>query len=687
MSKTQANHLKNETSPYLLQHAYNPVEWYPWGKTALEKAKKENKLILVSIGYAACHWCHVMEKESFENKQTAEFMNRHFVNIKIDREEYPDLDMYFMDVVQIVSGQGGWPLNAFLLPDGRPFLAGTYYPPVPVTGRPSWMQMLKGIVDTFANKPDVVHEQAQKIKQHIEGIDENLIADSSGFQEKDENRAEIYFRQLSESFDSEYGGFGDAPKFPQFTGLKLLLSTFQYGKNDEALEHVKLTLEKMLLGGIYDQCGGGLSRYAVDNEWKVPHFEKMLYDNALLCHLLADIYKITQDPFYKDYLEKTLCFVLAELQKDNQLFIASLDADSEGEEGLFYIWRWDELQDLLGKNLTLFARYFNLSPGGNWEGKNILHATERREVFADKEKIQLRDFDCMLTENLLRLFEKRSKRVRPAEDDKFIVSWNALMISALVNASEALEKEKYLEIAETTFENLLKKSFNKNEKSLNRLAATQNPSPTGCLDDYAYLIEAAVNLWNSTQKESYFNTAKELTDIGIDRFYDQGKALFWYAEKKKAQYNKIDFFDNAIPSSNGVMISNLLKLSSLSGNRDFYFMAEKAVQKIDLAVAKYTLAFSTSAMLLMNVENGIYEIVMPSEMQYLKNLNKYHINSRVVVQNSKKNAELFIHLLEGRQSEKDIQKFFLCKNGVCKKPLDSFEEMLETLHSEIKIID
>ncbi|MFT3749248.1 MAG: thioredoxin domain-containing protein [Agriterribacter sp.] len=363
-----SNHLIHETSPYLLQHAHNPVDWYPWGETALQKALKEDKPILVSIGYSACHWCHVMEKESFEDEEIAAFMNEHFVNIKIDREERPDLDHIYMNAVQTMTGSGGWPLNVFLTPDKKPFYGGTYFPPSPVAGRPSWEQILVGVMKAFREKRTDINNQAENLTQHLSqsnsfGINPVSIDGKISRQDID-----TMFENLMTNADTEWGGFGHAPKFPQTFSIAFCLRYYYYYKNKNALRQALLSLDKMICGGIYDQLGGGFARYSTDTEWLVPHFEKMLYDNALLTAVLCDAYQLTKNSLYKEAIDQTIAFVKRELMSEEWGFFSALDADSEGEEGKYYVWSMQEVNDLLGEEAALFCEYYDITEKGNWEG-------------------------------------------------------------------------------------------------------------------------------------------------------------------------------------------------------------------------------------------------------------------------------------------------------------------------------
>ncbi|HRQ52582.1 MAG TPA: thioredoxin domain-containing protein, partial [Agriterribacter sp.] len=451
------NHLIHETSPYLLQHAYNPVNWYPWNEEALKKAEKENKPILVSIGYAACHWCHVMERESFEDERVAAIMNEHFVNIKIDREERPDLDHIYMNAVQTITGSGGWPLNVFLTPSRKPFYGGTYFPPSPVSGRPSWQQVLQGVVHAFRDKRGEIESQAENLTGHLLQSGSFGITAPSGKENITAAQFNTVFEHIMQSADMQNGGFGRAPKFPQTFTIQFLLRHFYYAQNEEALRLALLSLDKMIYGGIYDQLGGGFARYATDNGWLVPHFEKMLYDNALLVIVLSEAYQLTKDPLYADTIQHTMSFIERELTSEEGGFFSALDADSEGVEGKYYVWNKQEVDAVLQENADLFCKYYDITEEGNWEHQNILRVKQPLAAFAaqngwDKEAVASTLQSCRT-----RLLELRRKRKPPLTDDKILLSWNALMNIACSKAYGALGKERYKQTAQRNMAFLLDK--------------------------------------------------------------------------------------------------------------------------------------------------------------------------------------------------------------------------------------
>ena len=456
------NHLQHETSPYLLQHANNPVNWHAWKTAAFERAKLEDKPILVSIGYSTCHWCHVMERESFEDHEVADFMNENFVCIKVDREERPDVDQIYMEACQVMTGGGGWPLNCFLLPDRRPFYAGTYYPPMPAYNRPSWLQVLMNISHAYQHKRDTIGEQAQRLTEIIQnsgntftsGNKLRVVSDEQPFSDA---LLKNIFQNLQKQFDTASGGFGGAPKFPGTMSLNYLFAYHFYFGEKSALDHALLSLDKMAMGGIYDQLGGGFARYATDAKWLVPHFEKMLYDNALLVGVLADAYKITKKELYRETIEETLAWVKREMTSDEGGFYSAQDADSEGVEGKFYVWDKAEVEQVLNGDADLFSKFYDVTEKGNWEEKNILWRKVDFEEFSKEANIPVSDIKSRLAEGRKKLFEVRSRRIWPSLDDKLLLDWNALMCSAFAKAYAALGVEEYRDTAVRNLDFILKK--------------------------------------------------------------------------------------------------------------------------------------------------------------------------------------------------------------------------------------
>ena len=484
------NHLIHESSPYLLQHAHNPVTWYPWGKEALDKAQNENKLIIVSIGYAACHWCHVMEHESFENEEVAEFMNDNFVAIKVDREERPDIDQVYMNAVQLITGSGGWPLNCIALPDGRPIHGGTYFP------KEQWLEMLSLVLDFVKENPDKVEQHAEALTQGVQSAD--MISVNTGVAEFVLTDLSAVFTLWKNDIDYINGGHKRAPKFPLPVGYQFLLHYNYIDPNADALQAVTTTLNRIADGGIYDQIGGGFARYSIDTYWKVPHFEKMLYDNAQLVSLYSTAYQQSKNPKYKIIVTETLDFIQREMTSKEDGFYSSLDADSDGEEGKFYVWTKNELENVLGDKADLIIDYYNVTETVNWEdGKNILFLSASEKEIADRNKIT----ESQLTKRVLEakqiLLEERNRRIRPGLDDKILTSWNALMLKAYVDAYRVFDNKEYLETALKNAEFLLTK-IKSADNRLNRNYKNGKATINAFLDDYAFTIDAFIALYQAT---------------------------------------------------------------------------------------------------------------------------------------------------------------------------------------------
>ncbi|RYG43387.1 MAG: thioredoxin domain-containing protein, partial [Chitinophagaceae bacterium] len=478
------NRLQKESSPYLLQHANNPVDWYPWGEEAFEKAIREDKPVLVSIGYAACHWCHVMERESFEDNETATLMNELYVNIKIDREERPDLDHIYMDAVQAMTGSGGWPLNVFLTPGKKPFYGGTYFPPKQVHGRPSWTDVIVSLAESYKTRRSELEQQAQNLVDHMLKTNAFGMGQDSGGRLLTKEEIDAVAENIMKTADKLHGGFGRAPKFPQTFTIGFLLHYAYHSKDKAALDHALLSLNKMIQGGIYDQLGGGFSRYSTDAVWLAPHFEKMLYDNALLLVSMSEAYQITKEQIYLDTIKHTIQFVENELTAPDGGFYSALDADSEGVEGKFYTWSYEEIKYILDLNADVFCRYYGIKPGGNWEHTNILHVAEDEVNLADGEGIPLTELKTILANCRGKLLKIRSERIRPQLDDKIILGWNALMNIALSKAWAATGESVYKDRAVDNMEFMLK-AFRQEDGSLAHTYKNNIAKYPAFLDDYA----------------------------------------------------------------------------------------------------------------------------------------------------------------------------------------------------------
>lgn len=671
------NRLALETSPYLLQHAHNPVDWYPWGPEALERAKREDKPILVSIGYSACHWCHVMERESFEHDDVAAIMNEHFINIKIDREERPDIDQIYMDAVQVLTGQGGWPLNMFLTPDAKPFYGGTYFPPRPMQGRPSWPQALHWVQQTFATKREQVEEQAQKLTEHIIGMDGAVIKGPEGATTGDYlDTAHKVMAQLLPRFDKRHGGFGSAPKFPNPFNLKFLMRYHFVTGNADALEHATFTLQKMGSGGIYDHLGGGFSRYSVDEYWLAPHFEKMLYDNALLVSNLAEAYQITQNPFYKHKAEETLAFVARELTHTLGGFYAALDADSEGVEGKFYTWHAGEITEILGSDAKWFMNYYDVSEAGNWEHVNILNTPTPAETFAEGKGWSLGDFEQKLQQAQQKLMSVRDMRIRPGLDDKTILSWNALMISAYATAAQAFGNPLFAETAERSLNFLLKHLYIEGE--LYHTWKNDQAKYPAFLDDYACLIEALLDTYQTVFNEQYLYIAIELATKVEERFTDNNGALYYYtpSTQKDVIVRKREIYDSVTPAGNSVMARNLYRLGVYTGNDRYKDKADAMMAVMKTAIGAYGSSVANWASVLLEFGAPVQEVAIVGEQyQAFAQAIAQRFNPQRLMMAANKQHDAW-PLLQSREVAGQTL-IYLCQNYACQRPVNTVQAFWE----------
>jgi len=556
------NRLAGETSPYLLQHAGNPVDWYPWGPEALERARAEDKPILLSIGYAACHWCHVMERESFEDERIAALMNERFVSIKVDREERPDLDAIYMDAVQAMTGSGGWPLTAFLTPDGEPFYAGTYFPPTPRHGMPSFRQVLDGVAEAWRDRREEITAQGARIVEHI-GRAAQLAASDLPLTD---DLAGAAFERLAQGFDAPWGGFGGAPKFPQPMTLEFVLRCAVRDRPG-AHEMLTTTLDRMAGGGIYDHVGGGFARYATDGAWHVPHFEKMLYDNAQLARLYTRAWQVTGEARYRRVARETLGYLLREMRHPEGAFFSSQDADSEGVEGRFYTWSWDELVALAGPAV---ARYLGARPGGTWEGTNVLWRPVSVEDVAAEEGLAAEELASEVEEALPRLFSEREARVRPATDDKVLTAWNALAIGAFAEAGRAFGEPALVEAAVRCARFVLERLRDERGRLLRSWRGGVAGRP-GFADDHALMASACLTLYETTFDVRWFEEARGLADDLLDRFWDRERGGFFQTaeDAEPLLLRPKDLYDNAVPSGSSAAAEVLLRLALLTGDRRY----------------------------------------------------------------------------------------------------------------------
>lgn len=674
------NHLIHETSPYLLQHAHNPVNWYPWGDEALQKAKNENKPILVSIGYSACHWCHVMERESFEDESAARIMNDHFINIKIDREERPDLDHIYMDAVQAMSGSGGWPLNVFLTPDKKPFYGGTYFPPVKAFNRSSWKEILHAISLAWKERKDEIESQAENLVEYLNSSNGIGHTKNASQHTVTKDTCTNIFKNILNIADKEWGGFGKAPKFPQTFTIQYLLQFAYFTDNKEALQQALLSIDKMIQGGIYDHVGGGFARYSTDREWLVPHFEKMLYDNALLIGVLSDAYSITKDKNYTNVVERTIQFIQSELMDPAGGFYAALDADSEGEEGKYYIWNKEEMEKVLGDKASLFCKYFDITSAGNWEGKNIPRILKPLNEFAKEEKIDESKINFFKTELDL-LLQYRNHRIKPSLDDKIILSWNALMVTALCKAAAAFNNGAYSRLAEKNLLFLLK-NFRKNEDSYEMLHTYKNgiAKTPAFLEDYAYLSEACINMYELTFESGYLHTALNFCKFVSEHFSDENSPFFFFTHKMQSDIivRKKEIYDGATPSGNAIMANNLYKLSIIFDKPDWMQKAKEMAQEILPMLEKYPGSFGVWAGFILKDLAAMNEIsVIGKDFRAICNeIVSAFIPNRIIMGTASNDYNFPI--LKGKIAEGETQ-IYLCKNYTCLEPFKSAQNLLKQL--------
>jgi len=672
------NRLINETSPYLLQHANNPVDWHAWGADALQRAKDENKPILVSIGYSACHWCHVMERESFEDEETATLMNSDFINIKVDREERPDLDHIYMDAVQAMTGSGGWPLNVFLTPDAKPFYGGTYFPPKRAFNRSSWKEVLAAVSNAFQQKRGEVDSQAEQLTRHLQQSNFFGQVDSSGSLSKD--MLKEAFQNLMKTADTEWGGFGRAPKFPQTFSIQFLLRYHYQTGNEEALRQARLSLDKMIQGGIYDQLGGGFARYSTDYKWLVPHFEKMLYDNALLVSVLADAYQLTKQESYKRVITETMAFVTRDLIRPDRGFYSALDADSEGEEGKYYVWDFAEAEKLLGEDFEITAKFFDITPAGNWEGKTVLHTSVAPEHLAQRENISLAVCYAILERSMSILFTERKKRILPSIDDKIILSWNALMNTACSKAFAATGRHEYRDLAISNMQFLLSRFKNKGEKFFHH-NWKERQGTAAFLDDYASLIEAMLYLQEITGRTEWLMEARQIAEYVIENFSDEQSRFFYFTDRNQADVlvRKKEVYDGATPSGNATMAYNIYRLSILFDIPEWRKRSEEMVSSLQNAVMRYPGSFGLWANLCAEIVNGTNEIaVVGKDAQRLGEQLLAEFIPHKVLMISPMGDEKF-PLLSGK-SENPISLIYLCQAYSCLKPVSQVHELLNLIN-------
>lgn len=685
------NRLKDETSPYLLQHADNPVDWYPWGEEAFETAREQDKPVLLSVGYSACHWCHVMAHESFEDEATAKVMNELFVNIKVDREERPDVDDIYMQAVQALTQHGGWPMTVFLLPDGRPFYGGTYYPNTPRHGMPAFIQIMQSVHDAYVNRRDDLEKQAdnihQALKRDVLGIGRD---DDSGFTETLLNQAA---QKVLANFDSTYGGFGAAPKFPQPMTLEFLLRYYDRTQDEQARHAITFTLERMARGGIYDQIGGGFARYSVDAQWLVPHFEKMLYDNAQLSRIYLHAYQVTGNEFFKHIAEEVYDYILREMTSPEGGFYSATDADSEGEEGKFFVWSIDEVTDALepieddvpDADLIAIA-YFGMTLSGNFEGTNILYLPNKTEDVAQDLNMNVDDLQEAVTAIKDRLYAVRTSRVYPGLDDKILTSWNGMMLASLAEAARVLKREDYMAAAERAGDFLLESVIDEHGR-LYRTHKDGRSKLNGFLEDYANLIDALLELYQSTYMEKWFAEARRLADVALEHFQTEDGGFYDTSDDHEELITRPrNLQDNATPSGNAMIAKQLLRLAAYTGDARYDEAGRRVLRLLADAMGQYPQAFAESLNATDMLVNGQAEVAIvgnpthESTKSILDTLRQpYRPNVISALSRQDVEEHELIPLLSYRKMRGDQPTVYVCRNFACQMPVTLAEEVEKLL--------
>lgn len=663
-----ANRLKDQTSPYLLQHANNPVDWYPWGEEALTRAKNENKLILVSIGYSACHWCHVMEHESFEDQQVADVMNEHFICIKIDREVRPDIDQIYMNAVQLMTGSGGWPLNCFCLPDQRPIYGGTYF------RKPDWINLLLNLADFWKTKPEEATEYAVRLTEGIKQS-EQLVPVKSDVEFSKKDITEI-FEPWKRSFDLVDGGYNRAPKFLMPSNWQFMLKYAHLMNDNSAHVAASITLEKMAFGGIYDHIGGGFARYSVDGQWHVPHFEKMLYDNAQMVSLYAEAYQLSNNDLYKNVVYETLDFIKRELTSPGHGFYSALDADSEGVEGKFYTFTKDELRSILGDDEDLFSIYYNVTANGNWEEEqtNILLRRFDDDELSAKLGLSQEELGSKVSLAKKKVFDYRAKRIRPGLDDKVLASWNGMMLRAYTDAYRVFNNQEFLEPALKNAAFINKHLLN--EGRLTRVFGSKDHSDA-FLDDYAFIIDGLIGLYESTFDEQWIHQAKGMTDHTLTYFFDAPSGLFNYTSNSGEELiaRKQEITDNVISSSNSVMAHNLFKLGHFFNDDHYLKTSDQMLKTVKPHIIRYPAGYANWSSLLLNRISGIYEIAITGDEYQAKRteLENNYIPNKILLGGTSGT----LPLLQDKWSTET--KIFVCRNRTCSLPVTEVTEALKQI--------
>ena len=685
MANTHTNRLVNENSPYLLQHAHNPVDWYPWGEEAFRKAKIENKPVLLSIGYSACHWCHVMEHESFENEEIAKLMNDLFVSIKVDREERPDLDEIYMNAVQMLTGRGGWPMTVFLTSEGKPFYGGTYFPPEDRQGMQGFPRVLKGVSQAYRERPQDVEKSVGQILSALErmsqsqesttGFSPDAIAESAG--------------QIARAYDPDHGGLGQAPKFPNVGFYELFLRHYHQAKNQRFLEMVTHTLTKMAQGGIYDHLGGGFHRYSVDEKWLVPHFEKMLYDNAQLLRSYAQLYCVTGNDLFKNVTEETTDYLLREMLDSEGGFYSTQDADTEGEEGKFFIWSPQEINSIIGEEAgEIFARIYDVSDFGNFEGKNILHPILSLEQASKLFRRDVKEIAALVADSKQKLFHEREKRIKPFRDEKIITSWNGLMLSGLAEAIKISPHQAFVDAATRTVQFIFSKMFR--DGHLLHTYKDGKAKLLGYLDDYAFLAIGLLDLYEATFERAQLERAIELADIMLSEFWDEKDGAFFYTGKSHEQLisRAKPVFDASIPSGNSMATHLMLRLYYLTGRKNYLQCAETVLRSYYDAMTSQPFGFAhmlCALDLYLRKPKQIVVIGKREDANVAELVNRIHSfylpNKTLQLAGPDESLEKISPLLRGKTQLDGKPTVYVCHNFTCSLPVTSWEEIKPLLEN------
>lgn len=672
------NRLAGETSPYLLQHADNPVDWYPWGNEALARARAEDKPIFLSIGYAACHWCHVMAHESFEDVETAALMNQHFVCIKVDREERPDLDAIYMQATVGMTGQGGWPMSVFLTPEGIPFFAGTYFPNAPRHGLPSFKQVLASLAEAWVNRRADVERTTVSLRDFYRQ-EKGFIDATTSVLNHDIPATAV--KSISTGFDSVNGGWGNAPKFPQPMTLEFLLAYYANTGDTEALRMVETTLTHMAAGGIYDHLGGGFHRYSTDSHWLVPHFEKMLYDNSQLARVYLHAWQVTGSDAYRRVAVETLDYVAREMTHEDGGFYSTQDADSEGVEGKFFVWKPDEIRDVIGDSAEMFCAYYDVTPRGNFEGRNILQRTVALDEFAAQRRMKTAEVEAVLADARTRLFAARSLRIKPGRDEKVLTAWNGLMLTAFAEAACVLQRDDYRLLAQRNGDFILRQLRTSNGRLLRSWKAGSGARLNAYLEDYACVTEGLLALYQATFEPRWYIAAREIADSMISHFAAGDGTFFDTSDDHEALVTRPrDLQDNAVPAGNSMAATALLKLAALSGESHYSDIAEHTLTGLQDSFAKYPTAFGQWLVAFELALRGISEVaivgdpVLPETQSMLHVVqNHFHPNQVVALLRPGETAQ--VPLLQERAQIDGKATAYVCYHFTCRMPATDSKEL------------